>query len=299
MLTAHMDEVGFAVQSVTKQGFIKFVALGSWWTHTLLAQRVRILTASGREIPGVIGSTPPHFLTDAQRSNVLPVEQLFIDVGAGSREEAMEEFGIQLGDPIVPFSEFTPMANPHLYMSKAFDNRVGCAAMVQAVQAVHGEKLGCTVVAVGTVQEEVGCRGAVPAAHLARPDVAIILEGTPADDAPNAEAEAQGVLGKGPQVRLLDPSALMHRPLVEFVLKTARKEKIAHQVAVRRGGGTDAKSIQLAHDGVPCVVIGVPARYIHSHHSIIDLRDYLATVKLATALLRRLDARQVERLRSW
>lgn len=293
MLTAHFDEVGFAVQSITKRGFIKIVALGGWWTHNLLAQRVKIYASGGREILGVIASTPPHFLSDGQKDKVMPMEQLFVDIGASSLEE-VKKLGISLGDPIVPVSEFTPLANPDLVLCKAFDNRVGCAVMIETMLRLKKESLNSSLVAVGTVQEEVGCRGAVTAAAAVKPDIALIMEGTPADDTPGMDAsEAQGAIGGGPQIRLLDPTALMNRPLVEFIRNVAKKEKIPHQIAVRRSGGTDAKSIHLAGEGVPCVVVGVPARYIHSHNSMISLTDYENTIRLMVEVIKALDGKSV------
>ncbi|MBP7949545.1 MAG: M42 family metallopeptidase [Verrucomicrobiales bacterium] len=300
MVTAHFDEVGFAVQSITRAGFLRLVALGGWPPQNLPAQRVRILTKSGREIPGVIASTPPHFMPESQRDKLVPLENLLVDVGAGSQEEAVKGFGIRPGDPVVPFSEFTAKANPNLFVAKAFDNRVGCGVMIQCVQELNKRKLPCTLAAVGTVQEEVGCRGAMTAAAAVKPDVAFVLEGTPADDTPGMDAsEAQGALGKGVQVRLLDPTAIMHRRLVEFVLKVAEKSRIPHQVAVRKSGGTDARSIQLTEQGVPVVVLGVPTRYIHSHASILDLRDYLSALKLMLSLLPACDASAVRNLHRW
>ncbi len=297
MLTAHFDEVAFAVQSITKSGFLKIVALGGWWTHNLLAQRVNVWTRSGKSILGVIASTPPHFLSDSQRDRVLPIDQLFIDIGAKDRAEAMETFGIALGDPITPVSSYTPLTNPDLVLCKAFDNRVGCGVMIESMLRLREIPLPCTLTAVGTVQEELGCRGAITAAALLQPDVALILEGTPADDTPGMDAsESQGALGSGPQLRLLDPTALMNRPLVDLVEKVAQENGLPYQIAVRRSGGTDAKSIHLAGIGVPCIVIGVPARYIHSHNSIIDLRDYTHTISLITALVEKLDARTVQSL---
>ncbi len=286
MLTAHMDEVGFMVQNVTSAGFLQIVPLGGWWTHNLLAQRVRVLTRSGREIPGVISATPPHFLSDAERNKVLPIEQLFVDVGARSQQEAVEEFGIRLGDPLVPDTTLTPMANPDHLMAKAFDNRAGMGVIIQATQMMKDREIHCTLATVGTVQEEVGCRGAQTAAALVKPDVALLLEGTPADDTPGSPSGAvQGALGKGVQIRVMDPTALMSRRLVDFVIEVATAKGIPHQVAVRRSGGTDAKSIHLSGLGVPCVVLGVPARYIHSHQSVIDINDYLGAVSLVTELI--------------
>lgn len=299
LLAGHFDEVGFAVQHITSQGFLKLVPLGGWWTHTLLAQRLRILTRSGREVLGVIGSTPPHFLGDAAKDKLLPLDQLYVDIGASSRAEA-EALGVSLGDPVAPDSAFTPLANGERFLAKAFDNRCGVAAAVQTMQLLREESLPCQLIAAASVQEEVGCRGATTLAALTRPDVALILEGTPADDTPGLPPDdSQGSLGRGVQIRLLDPSALMNRRLADLAIQTAQAHGIPHQIAVRRSGGTDAKSFQLHQNGVPCLVLGTPARYIHSHNSLIHLEDYLSAVRLAAALVRCLDAPTVAALTHW
>lgn len=299
LVAGHFDEVGFSVQSITGKGFIKLVALGGWWSHTLVAQRVRILTSSGREVPGVIGSTPPHFLSDGARDKLLTLDQMFVDVGAGSRQEVLD-LGIRLGDPVAPSSSFTELAVPGTYMAKAFDNRCGVAAAIQSAQLLADRDLRCRLLSAGSVQEEVGCRGAVTLGELTRPDVALVLEGTPADDTPGLNGdEAQGELGKGVQIRVLDPTAIMNRKLVDLAVETAETEGIPHQVAVRKSGGTDAKSLQFAGSGVPCVVLGTPARYIHSHNSLIRISDYLAMLRLVCAMAQRLDAAMVSSLNRW
>ncbi|MES2709824.1 MAG: M42 family metallopeptidase [Verrucomicrobiota bacterium] len=299
LVAGHFDEVGFAVQNITTKGFLKIVALGGWWTHTLVAQRVRILTRGGREILGVVGSTPPHFLGEAARDRVLPLDQLYVDIGAVSRAEA-EAWGVSLGDAVAPDSAFTAMAGEGVYLAKAFDNRCGVAAAIQTMRALAGESLPCRLIAAGSVQEEVGCRGSVTLGALTSPDVALVMEGTPADDTPGMNAaESQGELGQGVQIRLLDPSAIMNRRLVDFVVDTAKAEGIPHQVAVRRSGGTDAKSLQFTQQGVPCVVLGTPARYIHSHNSLIQINDYLAAVRLTMAVARRLDVAAVAGFTDW
>jgi putative aminopeptidase FrvX len=298
MLTAHMDEVGFLIQNVQENGLLQIVALGSWWTHNLLAHRVRVKTRSGREVGGLIVSTPPHFLEESERSKVLPMDKLLVDIGASSRKQAEEEVGVRAGDAIVPDTPMTPLANGNLLMGKAFDNRAGLAAVIQAFQQLAaGSGLPNTLLAVGTVQEEIGCRGAATAAALARPDVALILEGAPADDSPGKTGVGvQSALGKGPQVRIMDPSAMMSPALVDFVCEVATEKGIPHQIAVRRSGATDARSFHVSGVGVPCVVIGVPARYIHSHNSIINLDDYFATVALVVEVAKQLDRESVSRL---
>lgn len=295
MVSAHLDEVGFVVQNITAEGYLKFMPLGGWWGHTLLSQRVRVLTRSGESVLGVVSSKPPHFLEEAERKVVLPLDRMFIDVGGNSRQEVEQLFGIRVGDPVVPVSEFTTLHNPDLLLCKAFDNRVGTAVMVQAMLALRPQPHPNTLLAVGTVQEEVGTRGAQTACALARPDVALILEGAPADDSPGFNRqEAQGKLGGGVQIRMLDPTAIMNRNLVEFAIACAEREGIKYQLAVRTSGGTDAKVVHLAQAGVPTVVLGVPSRYIHTHNTIIDLNDYLETLKLVEAMAMCLDRATVE-----
>lgn len=293
MLAAHLDEVGFMVQQITAEGFLRFHPLGGWWAHTLLAQRVRIRTGDGSEVVGVISSVPPHFLQPEQRKQVMAIDKLFIDVGAADRVE-VESMGIRVGDPVVPDSTFRPMANPNRLLSKAFDNRVGTALMVQAARELAEAHLPCTLIAAGSVQEEVGLRGARVMGEAAQPDVVFVLEGPPADDTPGFPvAEAQGRLGGGVQIRIRDDSAIMNRALVDEARRTAESEAIPHQVTVRRTGGTDAGSFQFAGRGVPVVVLGVPARYIHTHNAILDVRDYLAALDLVTVLVSRMDAGRV------
>lgn len=291
MLTAHMDEVGFMVQDITAEGFLKFLPLGGWCENTLLAQRVRVLTRAGREIPGVITSLPPHFTGGDSRTSPA-IDKLYIDLGAESREQ-VRAWGVSLGDTLVPDGPFTPTAHPDRFLAKAFDNRSGCAALARALRGMKSG-LPCRVLGVATVQEEMGCRGAQTAAGIAAPDVALVLEGPPADDTPGfSRAESQGRLGGGVQIRLYDPSAIMNRELAEFARATAERRGIPHQLTVRRSGGTDAKSIHLANSGIPTIVLGVPARYIHTHAALTDLRDFEACVDLSLALLESLDATTV------
>lgn len=300
LIAGHMDEVGFMVQGVTQDGFIQFVALGGWWEHTLLSQRVEILTRDGEKIMGVIGSKPPHFLPEAARKQVMGIDQMFIDIGAGSRRAVFEEFGISLGDPIAPVSKFTPLGRGDLLMAKAFDNRAGMAGAIQAGQLLTQSGHPNRLIFAGTVQEEVGCRGAKTSANFIQPDVAIILEGPPADDTPGfMKSDSQGSLGGGVQIRLFDPTAITNPRLGRLVIETAERENIPHQITVRRSGGTDAGSFHIAGAGIPCVVLGVPARYIHSHNAIIDLNDYLAMVSLTVALAKRLDEETVEGLSNY
>ncbi|MCI0652349.1 MAG: M42 family metallopeptidase [Planctomycetes bacterium] len=296
VLDCHMDEVAFMVQSIGRDGMLRIIALGGWWTHVLLAQRVQVLTDGGK-VHGVITSKPPHFLSTEERARVLDIEQIGVDVGARSADEAAK-LGIRLGDPIVPYAEFIPLAGEHLLSCKAFDNRAGVGLMCETLRAFAKLPHPNTLIGVGAVQEEVGCRGARTASAISRPDVAIVLEGTPADDMPPSN-EPQAALGRGPQIRFSDPTALSNRRLVRYVEQTAAAIGTQIQLAVRRTGGTNASSIHTHGSGVPTVVIGVPARYIHTHVSIIDWRDYSSALALVIALVERLDAAAVAGFRDY
>jgi len=294
MLAAHLDEVGFAVQQITANGLLRFVTLGGWWGHVLPGQRVRIKTMDGTERTGVIAAKPPHMLQDDEKNRVLKPEQMFIDVGAVDRADVSSRLQIRLGDPIVPHSSFEVVDDGDVMLGKAFDDRLGVALMVQTARYLADRDTPNTVWAVGTVQEEVGARGARTAVHTVNPDVAIILEGPPADDAPAPDADGcQGALGAGVQVRLLDPGTLMNRRLAELALTVAEEHDIVVQTAVRRGGGTDAAAIHLHASGVPSLVLGVPVRYAHTHNGMIRLSDYCGALSLVTELVCRLDAETV------
>ncbi len=300
MLAGHMDEVAFRVQNITSDGFIQFVTLGGWWPHTLLSQRVEVRTREGKKILGVVSSTPPHFLPADQRKQVLSIEQMFIDVGAKSRVDLEQNMGVRIGDPIVPLTPFSQMEDANLLMAKAFDNRVGMACAIQATQLLEVAGHENTLIACGTVQEEVGCRGSITAAEQVKPDVVIVLEGTPADDTPGFNRfSSQGLMGSGVQIRMQDPTAIMNPFLVDLCVRTAEEEGITHQLALRASGGTDAKSFHLSGRGVPTIVLGVPSRYIHSHNSMIDVRDYMAMVELSVALVKKLNRIEVDALTTY
>jgi len=297
MVAGHMDEVGFRVQSIKPNGYLTVVPIGGWWGHTLLSQRVELKNYRGDKIIGTIASKPPHFLSDSERKQVIGVSDMYIDIGARSADE-VADWGVQLGDPIAPWSPWTAMHQPGWYMTKAFDNRVGMAGAIQVGQ--NAEASGCELIVAGSVQEELGLRGAKSLANVTSPDLAIVLEGPPADDTPGMSSEeTQGKLGGGVQIRLHDPSAIMNPKLAAFAIETARQEGIPHQVTVRSSGGTDAGSFTVANEGVPSVVLGTPARYIHSHNAIICADDYHAMVSLSVAMVNHLDEDTVKEFTSF
>ena len=291
VLDSHLDEIGFVVTHVTDKGFVKFLPLGGWWAHTLLAQRVNITTKSGK-VPGVVGSTPPHLLSGS-RDKVLDLKDLFIDVGAESEEQAVEEYGILPGCPIAPYGPFMRLKNEKLLTAKAFDNRVGVALVIDALLQLEDHPN--TVIGAGSVQEEIGLRGARTMAASVEPDLAIVLEGPPGDDTPGLSVgNSQGKLGGGVQIRIIDSSMVVNPKLADFVVETAKKYEIPYQLGVRQSGGTDGGAIHQFGRGVPSVVLGVPSRYIHSHVSIINTDDYTAALDLTMHLVHEIDASVLE-----
>jgi endoglucanase len=293
MLAGHLDEVGFMVKSITKDGFVKFLPLGGWWGHVVLAQRLIIKTRKG-DVLGVVGSKPPHELRDEDRKKVLEVREMYIDVGATSDWDVRKRLDIRPGDAILPDSPFAVMANPNVYMAKAWDNRIGCAMAAETARALKGVAHPNTVFAVATVQEEVGLRGAQTSAFKVQPDVAFALDVGIAHDSPGTEGDEK--LGGGPLIVVYDATSIPNRGLLDLVMDTAKKAKITLQFESVERGGTDAGRIHMTGQGVPCISMGVPARYIHSHVSMIDRRDFDATVKLLVALVKRLDKKTVASL---
>jgi len=292
MLAGHLDEVGFIVRYITDGGFIRFQPIGGWWTQVLLAQQVVIQTAKG-PVVGMIGAKPPHLLKEEERNKVVEMDTMYIDVGATSRQQ-VEELGIRIGDAIVPRTSFTVLAGGKTYLAKAWDDRVGCALIVEVFRALAGQPHPNTLYGVGTVQEEVGLRGARTSAFSVDPDVGLVLEVGLAGDLPDMKPEESAVkLGAGPQIFAYDGSMIPNLRLRDLAIDTARELGIPVQIDVLPRGGTDGGPIHVNARGVPALVIGVPTRHIHSHQGIIDRGDFDKAVQLVAELVKRLDAQTV------
>lgn len=299
MLAGHMDEIGFLVHHITDEGFIKFIQLGGWWDQVLLGHRVIVKTQQG-DVTGVIGAKPPHLLDAEERDKVVKKKDMFIDIGATSKAE-VEAAGVRLGDPIVPDSDFVVLANGKSYLSKAFDDRVGCAVVIDVLGhfSQNGNSHPNDLYGVATVMEEVGVRGATTSARAVDPDVAIILESDIAGDVPGIKDEESSIkLGAGPTMLIYDARMIPNLALRDLVIDSARELDIPLQFSAIPGGATDGGAIHLHGTGVPTVVIGVAARHIHSHGAILHRDDYDHAVRLVTALVERLDQETVARLTS-
>jgi endoglucanase len=255
---------------------------------------VVIKTRNG-DVIGVIGAKPPHIVDPEERKKVVKKDQMYIDIGATSKDE-VEAAGVRYGDPVVPQADFAVMANGKSLLSKAFDNRVGCALTIDALRHFQEAEHPNDLYGVTTVMEEVGLRGARTTAHAIDPDVAIILEVDIAGDVPGIRPEqSKATLGKGPTILLYDRGMIPNLKLRDLFIDTAAELEIPFQLSgYTVGGSTDGAAIHLHGTGVPAVVIGVASRHIHSHGSIIHRDDYENAVKLVTAVIARLDKDTVE-----
>ncbi len=295
LIAGHVDEVGFIVSGIDDKGFITFNPLGGWWDQVLLSQRVTIRTKKG-DIHGVIAAKPPHLLSGEERKKVLEKKNMFIDVGATSKSE-VEEMGVKIGDPIVPWSPFSLIRDGKIAMGKAFDDRIGAFIMMETIRRIKedGIKHPNTIFGAATVQEEVGARGAMTVSHLVDPDVGLVLEVDIAGDVPGIKpSEAPSKIGKGPALITYDSSMIPNQPLKEFVIETAEEVGVPLQLSQVARGGTDAGRIHLNRVGCPSVVISVPTRHIHSHVGILSMDDVENAVKLVVELVKRLDKKVVD-----
>ena len=289
-LDAHSDEVGFMVQAIRPNGTLKFLPLGGWVNSNIPAHKVRVRNRWGYWIPGITVAKPTHFMTAEEKNRMPALEEMSIDVGASSLEEAKNDFGIRVAAPVAPDVTFEYDEKHDLMLGKAFDNRLGCAAIQATLNALGAEDLPVDVVGAMAAQEEMGTRGATVTARRVKPDIAIVFEGCPADDTVVEPWLSQTALHKGPMLRHIDARMITNPRFQRYALDLAEELGIPVQESVRSGGSTNGAPIHLSNLGVPCIVMGLPVRYIHSHYGIASLEDFQNGVRLAVEIIRRLDA---------
>jgi endoglucanase len=286
MVDAHMDEVGLMVTGFDTNGTLKFDTVGGFDDRTLLGKVVQI---GPEKLIGVIGGRPVHLSTPAQRNTVVKVDAMRIDIGAKTKESA--ETKVKLGDRAAFVTEYEELGVTAV--GKAFDNRAGCAALIELLRA---RPYPFDLIAAFTVQEEVGLRGAQVAAYGIEPDVALILESTPAYDLPNKNDVSPNVaLGKGPSIYVMDSGTIQDPRLVRHILQTAVTHDIPYQIRQPGGGGTNTAVIQRTRKPIPAATIAVPGRYAHSPTMMINLEDYANVVKLAKLTLQGLTMEIINR----
>jgi len=292
-LDAHTDEVSFIVQAIKPDGTLRFLPLGGWVESSVAGHRVLVRNALGEYIPGIVATTPPHYSRPEDRGKV-SLSTMTIDVGACSAEEAVRDFHIRIGEPVVPDVKFTYDEAHDLMIGKAFDCRLGCAAIVKTLDMLQGEQLDVNLVGAWACQEEVGTRGAAITANRVKPDVAIVFEGCPADDTCVESYMIQTAIKKGPMLRFMDARMITHPRFQRFALDLGERLGIPVQSGVRAGGATNGAPIHLSNMGVPCIVIGIPVRYVHTHYGISAYSDLENAAKLGCEVIRALNAGVIE-----
>lgn len=288
-LDAHTDEVGFMVRAIRPDGMLEFITIGGWVATNIPAHLVRVRNSDGVYIPGVVASKPPHYMSEAERKAPLEISSLVIDVGATSMDEVINDFHIEIAAPVVPEAVFTYDEKHGIMRGKAFDNRLGCASIIETLKELKGQTLGVDVVGAFASQEEVGTRGATVTVERVKPSLAICFEGCPADDTVVPSYQIQTALKKGPMLRHIDARMITNPRFQRYALNLAKELSIPVQTAVRTGGATDGAPIHMGHLGVPVIVVGIPVRYAHTHYGYSSFEDYKNGIKLVTEILRRID----------
>lgn len=296
LVTGHIDEVGFLVKSIDESGYLRVHPLGGWWPHVLLAQNVTIITRENKKVYGVFGAEPPHGMPAEMRNRVKEMKDLYVDLGVSSKEEVLK-LGVQIGDPIIPFSQFRRMNNPKYLYGKAWDDRIAVAAIIEALDNIKELKTPNIIFGAGTVQEEVGLRGARTVASLVHPDVALAVDVTMCYDLPTVK-DGQAKLGTGVALSMYDGSVIAHTGLLKYMEDLCKKHNIKFTYDGLTAGGTDSGELHKAYDGVVNMTLSIPCRYFHSHSSIVHEDDYDATVKLLTEFFKDIDADKLAQIKA-
>jgi endoglucanase len=296
LLSGHMDEVGFVVHKIEDSGMLRIHPVGGWWGHVLLAQVMTVTTREGKKYTGVIGAQPPHGMSPEMRKQVLEIKDMYLDLGV-TNKEMVAELGIKIGDMITPHTDFRVLNDGKSLLGKAWDNRLGVAAAIETLRNLKGVKHKATVVAGGSVQEEVGLRGARTAAYHVKPDVAFAIDVTMSYDLPTSP-KYDTKLGAGVALSIMDGSVIAHRGLFDFVENICKQENIKYTYDLLTAGGTDSGEIHKSMDGVITMTLSIPCRYFHSHVSIINVDDYVQTVNLLTKIVTAIDSDVVSDLKA-
>ncbi len=265
MVAAHMDEVGLLITHVDNDGRLRFAKVGGIDDRVLLS---KVFLIGKDSVPGVIGAIPPHKTEARDRDKVIHADDMTLDIGAKSKEDALD--AIHIGDYATFATDFSRLGD-NVVRGKALDDRTGCSLLVDLLTMDYPFDL----YGVFTVQEEVGVRGARVAAYSVNPDLAFVLESTVCDDSPKEKDVSPTTrMGYGPAITIADRTTVSDKRLVELLTRTATENKIPFQFKGPLVGGTDAARIHLARGGIPTAAVSVPTRYIHSPAALLSLTDY-------------------------
>ncbi|MCK4576973.1 M42 family metallopeptidase [candidate division WOR-3 bacterium] len=284
MLAGHIDEIGYMVRYIDKEGYIYFSTIGGIDLHLVPGERVWIKTKKGM-ILGVIGKKPIHLIDQEERGKVAKIDQLWIDIGVKNEKEARSK--ISIGDPAVPAVGFEVL-NGDMVVARGFDDKAGALIVSETMRLLSSKKPKASVFGVATVQEEIGLRGAKTSAYGISPDVGIAIDLTFATDFPSVEKKKVGdiKMGEGP---VIARGPNINPKVFNLLVKTAKEEKIPYQIeGAPRGTGTDANVIQLTKAGVATGLVSIPNRYMHTPVELVNLKDLENTAKLICAFILRL-----------
>lgn len=287
MLAGHIDEIGLQVTHVDEKGFLFVDEIGGWDPQVLVGQRVIILSRSG-DVPGVVGKKAIHLMTPEERTKASRTKDLWVDVGAASREE-IAGLGVRVGDPVVLAQKMVRLTGDRI-ASRAIDNRIGAYVVLEALRLLSQEPPDACAIAVATSQEEIGHSGggARTSAYALEPDLAIVVDVTFSTDVPDIEKKELGEhsLGGGP---VLSRGSASHNQVFEMLAEVAEREGIPHSIqASPRSTRTDADAIYLTRAGVPTGLVSVPNRYMHSPSEVVSVEDLRNTARLIAAFIQEL-----------
>lgn len=276
LLLAHMDEVGFMVSKILSNGAINVISIGGHNPQALLSNRVILKTQKGNFYKGLINALPPHLLTQDNRNSVTQISQMVFDFGFTSKEEALEA-GVRIGDSLICEGKFEVLNQGKRLLSKAFDDRLGLALGLEILKELKDVELDYDLYVGGSVQEEVGCRGANTLSYLVHSDLAIVIDCSPARDS-NGDRSDLGILGEGVLVRVSDGNMIAFRDLISYQIETMERAKVKYQYFISPGG-TDAGNIHKQFDGIKTLTFCLCARNIHTPSTLLDAEDYLNAKK--------------------
>ncbi|MGZ9431538.1 M42 family metallopeptidase [Mycoplasma sp. CB776] len=280
MVTAHMDEVGYTVLDILENGQVRVATIGGIWANVIIGTKAKLVTSENKEFYGVFGHTSIHILERDKIQKAVTTKDLFVDFGFKDKKE-VEEQGVQAGDIIYIHGETFRLFNQDLVVGKAMDNRAGVTVLDFLVNNLKDEKLNNIPYFVGTVQEEVGTRGAKTSVSKINPDIAIAIDTTASHDTYQTISGRQK-LGNGVAIRVQDRGTMMDPKLIEVLMQLAKNKGIKIYKFVAQGGGTDATELQYGKGGVATVTISIPQRYLHSPLGVCDLNDLQAVIQLLT-----------------
>lgn len=292
MFAGHMDEVGFMVTNISDDGFIHIIPIGGIKPEVYVSQNMNIVINENKTIRGIIGSIPPHINKEVKP---ISMDDLVLDIGADNKEHAIS-MGVKVGQQVVSVNEFYFTEDNKKIVSKAWDNRFGVGLSIEMMRYVSSIKHDNTVYCGATVQEEVGCRGAITATNMIKPDFFFAFDVTTSLDCAPKNPKTSSGIGKGFVIRFYDPSCIMNPVLHEYLKDLAIKNDIKFQEYMP-SGSTDAGKAQFASTGSISTCLAICGRYIHSTATMVHLDDMEAVKKMAIAIVNDLTKEKYEKMK--